>query len=296
MSNFMYQAFSEVAKQRAFITAAKTLNVTPSAISHSINGLEKELGFALFFRNRNGVQLTSAGEKVLPIVREILNTEDKLTEEAARIKGLTQGRLRIGAFSSVCINWLPDLINSFKKNYPQIEVTVMQGNFNEVVDQVKLGELDVGFSALPIKENLEILPLYRDRIYCVAPKGFVPENKKTVVPKDVLDKPFILQAIDYDRDTKQALDDYSVKTIQYSIDDASIIAMVEAGLGLGILPELALQKLSGNVVFYPFEEEYYRTIALVTHAKSQQTPSTQAFVTLLQNYLTERYGHFENGK
>ncbi len=66
MSNFMYQAFSEVAKQKAFVTAAaKVLNVTPSAISHSINGLEKELGFALFFRNRNGVQLTSAGEKDL---------------------------------------------------------------------------------------------------------------------------------------------------------------------------------------------------------------------------------------
>jgi len=77
MSNFMYQAFSEVAKQKAFVTAAKVLNVTPSAISHSINGLEKELGFALFFRNRNGVQLTSAGEKILPIVRELLNTEDK---------------------------------------------------------------------------------------------------------------------------------------------------------------------------------------------------------------------------
>ncbi len=133
MSNFMYQAFSEVAKQKAFVTAAKVLNVTPSAISHSINGLEKELGFALFFRNRNGVQLTSAGEKILPIVRELLNTEDKLLEEAARINGLDQGRLRIGAFSSVCINWLPDMINTFKKNHPEIEVSVWQGNFNEVI-------------------------------------------------------------------------------------------------------------------------------------------------------------------
>ena len=49
MSNFMYQAFSEVAKQKAFVTAAKVLNVTPSAISHSINGLEKELGFCTIF-------------------------------------------------------------------------------------------------------------------------------------------------------------------------------------------------------------------------------------------------------
>ena len=284
MSNFMYQAFSEVAKQKAFVTAAKVLNVTPSAISHSINGLEKELGFALFFRNRNGVQLTSAGEKILPIVRELLNTEDKLLEEAARINGLDQGRLRIGAFSSVCINWLPDMINTFKKNYPEIEVSVWQGNFNEVIQQIKLGELDIGFSALPIKENLEVLPLYRDEIYCVAPEGFTPQDKKAVVASDVADKPFILQEIDYDRNTKEALDDYnvSVNSIQYSIDDASIIAMVESGLGFGILPELVVQ--------YPFAKRHFRTIALVTHNKAQQTPSTRAFIRVIMDYLTKRYG------
>ena len=288
----MYQAFSEVAKQKAFITAAKVLNVTPSAISHSINGLEKELGFALFFRNRNGVQLTSAGEKILPIVREILNTEDKLLEEAARINGLDQGRLRIGAFSSVCINWLPDMINTFKQEYPEIEISVWQGDFNEVIQQIKLGELDIGFSALPIKENLEVLPLYRDEIYCVAPEGFEPRDKKAVVAADVADKTFILQEIDYDRNTKAALDAYDVpaNSLQYSIDDASIIAMVESGLGLGILPDLALQKLSGNVVHYPFSKRHFRTIALVTHSKAHQTPSTRAFIEIVTAYLTERYG------
>jgi len=236
--------------------------------------------------------LTSAGEKILPIVRELLNTEDKLLEEAARINGLDQGRLRIGAFSSVCINWLPDMINTFKKNHPEIEVSVWQGNFNEVIQQIKLGEIDIGFSALPIKENLEVLPLYRDEIYCVAPEGFTPQDKKAVVASDVADKPFILQEIDYDRNTKEALDDYnvSVNSIQYSIDDASIIAMVESGLGFGILPELALQKLSGNVVQYPFAKRHFRTIALVTHNKAQQTPSTRAFIRVIMDYLTKRYG------
>ena len=63
------------------------------------------------------------------------------------------------------------------QNYPEIEVSVWQGNFNEVIQQIKLGELDIGFSALPIKENLEVLPLYRDEIYCVAPEGFTPQDK-----------------------------------------------------------------------------------------------------------------------
>ena len=200
MANFAYRVFSEVAKQKTFVSAANVLNVTPSAISHSISGLEEELGFALFVRNRTGIMLTPDGEKVLP--------------------------------------------------------------------------------------------LYKDRIYCVAPEGFVPENGKTVVASDVCDETFILQQIDYDRDTKKALDAFhvSLNSIQYSIDDASIIAMVESGLGFGILPELALQKLSGRVVCYPFDGNFYRTICLVSHAKSQQTPSTQVFIEEVQTYLDKRYG------
>lgn len=141
-------------------------------------------------------------------------------------------------------------------------------------------------------KRIEVLPLYRDEIYCVAPEGFTPQDKKAVVASDVADKPFILQEIDYDRNTKEALDDYnvSVNSIQYSIDDASIIAMVESGLGFGILPELALQKLSGNVVQYPFAKRHFRTIALVTHNKAQQTPSTRAFIRVIVDYLTARYG------
>ncbi|KRL04965.1 LysR family transcriptional regulator [Liquorilactobacillus oeni] len=292
MANFSYEVFSEVAKRKTFFAAATQLRVTPSAVSHSIAGLEKELGFSLFVRNRTGVKLTSDGKKVLPVVQEILNTEAKLREEAARINGLNEGRIRIGAFSSVCINWLPDIIRSFKKTYPNIELSVIQGNFNAVAEQVRVGTLDLGFSALPIKEKLEVIPLHRDPIYCITPKSFTPRADKIIARSDIQDKNFILQQIDYDRDTKKALDTYnvSVNSIHYSIDDASIIAMVESGLGLGILPELALQKLSGNVNRYPFQEHFYRTICLISHAEAKQTPSTRAFVKEIQKYLLKRYG------
>ena len=291
MADFTYQVFSEVAKQKTLVAAAKQLQVTPSAVSHSLAGFEKQLGFPLFVRNRNGVKLTPDGAKILPIVQELLNTEAKLAEEAARINGLNQGQIRIGAFSSVCINWLPDIINSFKQTYPEIEISVRQGTFNEVVEQVRLGTLDLGFSALPIKENLEVIALHQDPIYCIATVGFKPRNGKTITQEDVVNEEFILQQIDYDRDTKRALDAYnvSVNSIQYSIDDASIIAMVESGLGLGILPDLALQNLAGKVQTYPFSKEFYRTICLVAHTKSQQTPSTKAFIKTVQEYIKQRY-------
>ena len=291
MTEFAYQAFSEVARQKTFVAAAKTLNVTPSAISHSIAGFENELDFPLFIRNRTGVTLTPDGAKILPIVQEILNTETKLHEEADRIKGLNSGKIRLGAFSSVCINWLPDIIRTFRQEHPQIDISIEQGNFNSVTEQVRLGRIDIGFSALPIAENLNVVPLHEDQIYCIAPSDFVPHNGQAITKEDVKNERFILQQIDYDRETKRALDAYnvSVNSIQYSIDDASIIAMVESGLGLGILPELALQNLSGNVKVYPFSKSFKRTIAVVSQSEEKQTPSTHAFLQLVQKWVNDHY-------
>lgn len=291
MPNFSYQVFATVANQKTFAAAAKSLRVTPSAISHSINAFEKELGFPLFLRNRTGVRLTENGKQILPLVQEIIAAETKLNEEAAQLSGLNKGHVRIGGFSSVFINWLPEIINSFKDAHPQVGISVQQGSFNDVVEQVRLGNLDVGFATLPIDPGLEVLPLYRDRIYCVTPLDFKPQNGHTITKDDIKHEEFILQQIDYDRETKKALDTYdvSVNSIQYSIDDASIIAMVESGLGLGILPELALEKLSGDVKRYPFAQDFYREICLVAHPKPRQTPSTKAFIQTVQAYIQKRY-------
>lgn len=291
MALFQYQVFATVVSTKTFRAAAEALHVTPSAISHSISQFENELGFPLFVRRRTGVELTTDGEAIYPLVQSILNMEGRLQQVAANIQGLNAGSIRIGAFSSVCINWLPDIIRTFRQEHPQIDISIEQGNFNSVTEQVRLGRIDIGFSALPIAENLNVVPLHEDQIYCIAPSDFVPHNGQTITKEDVKNERFILQQIDYDRETKRALDAYnvSVNSIQYSIDDASIIAMVESGLGLGILPELALQNLSGNVKVYPFSKSFKRTIAVVSQSEEKQTPSTHAFLQLVQKWVNDHY-------
>ncbi|TAR47287.1 LysR family transcriptional regulator, partial [Lactiplantibacillus plantarum] len=167
MANFAYEVFSTVVAQHTFYQAAATLNVTPSAVSHSINQLEKELGFPLFIRNRSGVELTSDGRQVLPYVQEILNTESNLRQVADNIQGLHSGSVRIGGFSSVCINWLPRIIREFNHKYPDIKISVMQGNFNEITNWAKIGTIDIGFTSMPVNENLLVHSLINDPIYCV---------------------------------------------------------------------------------------------------------------------------------
>lgn len=115
MLPFAYRVFQAIVQEQTFYRAAQTLNVTPSAISHSVNQLEKELGFPLFIRNRTGVELTPDGQSILPLIQGVINAEDRLQQAAANINGLNAGSVRLGAFSSVCITWLPPIIQQFKQ-------------------------------------------------------------------------------------------------------------------------------------------------------------------------------------
>lgn len=292
MAHFNYLVFAKAVERGTFYQAAKELKVTPSAVSHSINQLEQNLGFPLLRRNRSGVELTQDGAAILPYVQEILNLEHNLEQEANNIRGLNSGVVRIGAFSSICINWLPEIIRNFKSRYPKIKVTIVQGTFNEIAEKARIGAIDLGFTALPVTQNLKVIPLINDPIYCITPKDFEPKNKKSITQADISGKNFILQQIDYDRDTKKVLDDYQVtqNSLTFSIDDQSILAMVESNLGLGVLPKLALNKIKGDVNVFDFDRKYERHIALVANKTQMLAPAPKKMMKLMQEYLTKRYG------
>lgn len=291
MSNFSYKVFSTVISKKTFYQTAKTLNVTPSAVSHSINQLEQDLGFPLFIRDRSGVELTADGNRVLPFIQKILNDESNLRQVSDSIKGLNSGSVRFGVFSSVCINWLPHIIQEFKANFPDIKISVKQGNIREINEWTRNGRIDIGFTLMPAPENLLVYPLINDPIYCITPADFNPINGSFITRKDVRNENFILQQRDYDQDTKLALDYYNVtaNSLQFSIDDQSIISMVESGLGLGILPELALKKLSGNFNYFNFSKKYERKISLIVNKNQSTAPSIAKMIQIIKNFLRTEY-------
>lgn len=168
---------------------------------------------------------------------------------------------------------------------------MVQAGFSDIAAAVKTGRLDLGLSALPVAEKLTVLPLVKDEIYCITPRDFIPANRTTVTAADLVDQNFILQRGDYDKDTKAALDHYQIRpnALRFSIDDQSILAMVEAGMGMGILPELALERLSGNVNVYPFDTRFYRTICLVVNSEQAKAPSTAKMIAAITDYVTATY-------
>ena len=135
MTLLSYQIFQTVVEQGSFQRAAEVLNLTPSAISHAISTAEKELGFPLFNRNKNGVTLTSYGENLQPYILTVLNSDAKLQQAILEFNGLTHGSVKIGTFSSVCNSFIPELVTTFSKQHPNIEIKIYQGTYDDVYNR-----------------------------------------------------------------------------------------------------------------------------------------------------------------
>ena len=139
MTLLTYQVFKTVADIGSFRKAADILGLTPSAISHAISSMESELGFSVLTRSKNGVTLTNYGEHLLPYVNAVLNSDESLQQFIAETNGLKAGKVKIGVFSSVCTNWLPQIMSSFEEKYPGVKIEVYQGSYDEVAFWLKNG-------------------------------------------------------------------------------------------------------------------------------------------------------------
>ncbi len=145
MTLFSYEIFDAVAREGSFNKAAQQLHLTPSAISHAIAVMEAELGFTLFNRGKNGVTMTSYGASLYPSIRAVLNSDEALKQSIARLNGLEKGKVKLGAFNSVCAGMLPGILKGFMAQYPQIEVEVYQGTYDDVKEWLRTGQIDLAF-------------------------------------------------------------------------------------------------------------------------------------------------------
>lgn len=259
-----YQIFQAVVEHKSFQKAALALNLTPSAVSHAVANMEKELGFPLFIRNKAGVNLTGYGENLSPYVRAILNSEETLEQAVSQFNGLEKGLVKVGAFSSVCINWLPEIVKSFSDKYPHINIEIFQGTYDDVSDWLKSGIIDIGFLSVSSAKDLPIVPLYKDRLLCVVPEGFNTIEVGQITLNDMKNQYFVSQRESCDADIQNFLQKYdlNVRSNCHVVDDISTVAMVASGFGICIMPELVMNNIPFEVDVYPIKPEEYRIIGI----------------------------------
>ena len=266
-----------VAAQGSFMKAAELLNLTPSAVSHSIASMEAELGFQVFNRNKSGVTLTSYGEEIYPMVVSMLHSEENLKQVVDRLNGLKRGTVKIGAFNSVCTEWLPSILKTYREKFPYIDVEVYEGTYDDVIHWLNTGIVELAFLSTSCNSDFKITPLYDDPLVCIAPKGFETAKKGVITVEEMKNQPFVIQRDSCDADIKKYLTDMhlDIHSSCPVIDDQSSAAMVESGLGIGIMPELTCRRLGTNLDVLQIEPSAIRTIGLAMPNKKSVTPAAK---------------------
>lgn len=288
MTLLTYQVFKIVAEQQSFRKAADILRLTPSAVSHTIAAMESELGFCVLNRSKAGVTLTNYGEKLLPYVNAVLNSDESLQQVISEFNGLKQGKVKIGCFSSVCTNWMPDIMSSFQKKYPGITIEVFQGTYDDVVYWIKNGIVDLGFLSVSSASDIPIEPLYKDPLLCVLPKGTIRENNTDYIEVDEMRQhQFVTQRESTDADIQKFLRDnmLNVQSNYHVVDDLSTIAMVANGFGICLMPELVMNDIPYEVDSYPIRPDAYRIIGIATLNPDFMAPAVRSMYNhILKNY------------
>ena len=280
-----YLAFIKTIEYKSFTKAAEILNYSQSGISRMIADLENEWDVSLLERGKFGVRLTSEGVKLYPFIKNVCMEYEKLKGEVEELNGLESGLIRIGTFSSIATNRLPNVIKKFRKDYPNIEYEILLGDYTEIEKWVIYVRVDFGFIRIPaMSPNLEIEFLERDKLLVILPEDHPLAECEKFPMERLADDSFMMLEKGEKSDIAKILEENGVKTkVDFTTwDDYAIMSMVESGLGISIIPELIMKRASYNIVVKELEKPMYREIGMVFRDKKNTSKAVKKFLSYIR--------------
>jgi len=190
--DFRLKVFYTVAQRLSFTKAAAELFITQPAITKHIKELEHQLNVQLFRRNGNSIVLTTAGEVLLQYAGKIFQTYTELENELARLNNMAAGILHIGASTTVAQTILPKILALFKKTYPDVHFTFIQGN-TDVITHLVLAEKIAIVEGAAHHPQIAYAPFAKDEIVLVTRANNQLSKKAEITPKQLLNIPLILR-------------------------------------------------------------------------------------------------------
>ena len=277
MDTLRIKALLLAVKYKSLSKAAEEFSYTPSALSHSVDSLEKELGVKLLKRSHVGVELTEEGALLLDSLAAVVEAEHALYQKASVIQNEKQNLLRIGTYSSISVNLMPKILTGFRDLYPEISVSITVGN--RISSWLEEDLADVVFGVE--NEGDCWLPVVKDPYVAVVPDTFFA-GRKTVNCEELYPYSFIVTenlAVGRMVDLSQ----FKEQIVLHSDDDMSAVSLVQEGIGVTILPGLVLKNRIKGIRAIKLKPDLHRTLGL-SYRKDQPVGSAVLkFVRYLQN-------------
>ena len=287
MNILKYMAFLKAVEYGSFTRAAEALNYSQSGVSRMIHDLEKEWNITLLERGRSGIRLTSDGSRMLPYAQSLCSEYQKLQMQVDDLHGVQSGIIRIGTFSSGAIHWVPNIIKAFQKDYPHVEIQIIEGGSDTIEEIMTSRQAELCLYAGGEGKGFEWIPLRRDRLRALVPPDHPLSRKKAVPLEALLNEEFIMPMPGYDGEVRFILDKlpHWPHILFSACSDYAIINMVAEGLGVSILPDLQLENYSHKAVALPMEPPQERTLGLGVPQMKTASPVTQNFIQYVKRYV-----------
>ena len=282
-----YKIFLTVADCGSFTAAAAQWNYTPSGIVHMINTLEQEFGFPLFIRTRRGVRLTADGEQLVTPLRDLVQCDDRLRQVCSKIRGVLTGTVRIGAYYSISVHWLPPVIGKFHQDFPGVQIELLEGHHHMLDELLSQSRIDLCLYSRTLRSGREWIPLRADRMMAVLPPGHRLASSAAFPIGAYADADMVLSARGGDADVLRVFSKYRLTpTISYTTEeDHAAIAMVESGLGITMLNELATRGIRTSAVILPLAPDERVELGIALPSYTQAPPAVRRFVEYLVSYI-----------
>ncbi len=268
MQTHQLRYFCAVARTGSFTRAAQQEHLAQPSLSQQVRKLEDELGSRLFDRLGRTVRLTQFGEAFLPRAEAILRQMADATAEMQEMAGAERGKLVIGSIPTIAPYFLPPYLASFAHKFPGIQVSVVEEVTNELLDRLHKGNIDLALLALPVPAaNCLCQELFRERLYLVVPKGHRLASQREDHLKQVENDPFLIlkEGHCFRENTLSVCGRTRLhpNVVFESGQFVTILAMVAAGTGVSLVPEMAIERREGCRFIPLADEGAYRRIGIV---------------------------------
>jgi DNA-binding transcriptional LysR family regulator len=297
------RVLKEVAEHGSFSAAAEALSYTQPAISQQIASLEKRAGATLVERTSRGVRLTDAGRALVDHAEVVIARLSAAEAELEAIAGVRGGRVRLSSFPTAGASLLPPAVALFKDRYPDVELSYIEREPEDAVSMLRAAELEVAivfeYRHLPqpeferLYDGIDLHHLVDDPMYLALPRGHPVARKPRVRLEDMADETWIQEA-DPSSPCGRLHSAACIAAgfepkIGFQSDDYNVVqGLVAAGVGVSLVPSLALTNLREDIVVRSLGGRApCRHIAAATLGGRYRSPATQAMLDILDEVAAQ---------
>lgn len=276
-----------VADLRSFVQAAEHCHISQPTLSTQIKKLEESLGVQIFERSNKRVLLTEAGEHIVDQARQVLLQVDQIKELAESARDPLAGNLRIGAFPTLSTYIFPDLVPLIKQTLPRIRLILVEEKTDELIRQLKNGQIDMAMLALPVFDDLlQTQVLFDDEFLLAVADDHALASNASISQADLAGHQLLLL------DEGHCLRGHALQICQLNGAEEeqdvratgleTLRQMVRAGTGITFMPRIAIRNNDEGIRYIPFQAPApNRTIGLVWRKTSARSHLTEEIIKLI---------------